>query len=113
MSIIETLKLTPEEVEQIVAEYVRRAVRRQLNANEQAVAVNVKAPIKERILEFIEAQPGKQCLRFEISHKFKHAPYPQRLAAIEELLQTGKIRVKFIRAKNYRHAHIYYIPEQK
>ena len=110
MSIIETLKLTPEDVEQIVAEYARRAVKRQLQ-DKSTAKVDVKAPIAEQFLAFIAAQPGKQCKRCDISHRFHHFPYHKRLAAIEELLQAGKIRVKFIRAKNNIHTHIYFIPE--
>ncbi len=111
MSIIDELKLSPEDIEKIVLLFCKAAVKNRLQERTVPFKVDDNAPLAARILAFINAQPEKQCKQYQISHKFKHTPHIRRLAAIQELLQAGEIKTKTTRAKNNRRTTIYYIPD--
>lgn len=111
MSIIELLKLTPEEVEKIVVAYCKATIKNSLKEHKIPFKPAPNLTLAAKILAFISAQPDKQCKRYEISHLLKHTPHVQRLAALEELLKSGEIKTRTARAKNNRRTTIYYIPE--
>ena len=112
MSIIDELKLSPEDVEKIVLLFCKAAVKSRLQDRIVPFKVDNDAPLAAKILAFIQAQPNKQCKRYEISHQFKHQTQIRRLAAIEELLKAGEIRTKTIRTgKSNKRTIVYYIPD--
>lgn len=111
MGIIETLNLTPEDVEKIVLAYCKAAVKKCLNGRKVKVKLNPNATLAAKILTFIAAQPGKKCKRYEISHQFKHTTQIRRLAAIEELLQAGELKTRKEKSKRGTGAIVYYIPD--
>lgn len=74
MSIIETLNLTPEEVEQIVAEYCMTAVKNRLTVSKSSPsAVNSRPRVPktqprhtpEQFVLYIASQPGKTCPHYK------------------------------------------------
>ena len=111
MSIIDELKLSPEDVEKIVLLFCKAAVKNRLQERTVPFKVDDNAPLAARILAFIKAQPDKQCKRYEISHQFKHQTQIRRLAALEELLKTGEIKTRTIKGKNGRKAVVYFVED--
>ena len=111
MSIIDELKLSPEDVEKIVLLFCKAAIKNRLQERTTPFKVDDNAPLAARILAFINAQPEKQCKQYQISHKFKHTPHIRRLAAIQELLQTGEIKTRTIKGKNGRKAVVYFVED--
>ena len=111
MSIIETLNLTPEEVEQIVVEYCRTALRSRLHRRTPSDDGKKKPPLTELIIELIASKPNRQCRHGWISHRYHHFTQEQRLAAIAELLKEGRIKKRTFKSRNNKRVNIYYIPE--
>ena len=110
MSIIDELKLSPEDVEKIVLLFCKAAIKNRLQERTAPFKVDDNAPLAARILAFINAQPEKQCKQYQISHKFKHTPHIRRLAVIQELLQAGEIKTKTIKAnRSNRKTVIYFV----
>ena len=112
MGIIETLKLTPEEVEQIVVKYCRTALRSRLHRRTPSDDDGKKLPLTELIFELIASKPNRQCRHGWISHRYHHFTQEQRLTAIAELLKEGRIKKRTVKYRNNKRANIYYIPEQ-
>ncbi|MBQ6616324.1 MAG: hypothetical protein IJH67_08140 [Thermoguttaceae bacterium] len=113
MSLIETLNLTPEEVEQIVVEYCRTALRSRLHRRTPSDDDGKKKPpLTELIFELIASKPNRQCRHGWISHRYHHFTQEQRLTAIAELLKEGRIKKRTVKCRNNKRVNIYYIPEQ-
>lgn len=120
MSIIETLKLTPAEVEQIVAEYCMAAVKNRLTVSKSsppAVNSRPRSPktqprhTPEQFVLYIAAFPGKICPHYRISWHFHKTTAEYREAIIVKLIADGKIKVRTKKSKNGKLAKFYYIPE--
>ena len=120
MSIIETLKLTPEEVEQIVAEYCMAAVKNRLTVSKSspsAVNSRPRAPktqprhTPEQFVLYIASQPGKTCPHYKVGWHFHQTTVGHREAIIVKLIADGKIKVRTKKSNNGKLARIYYIPE--
>lgn len=110
MGIIESLNLTPEEVEKIVAEYCENTVKNRLAEIESLTIPSQKRSLAAKILAFIATSPDKQRKQSEITFKFAQTPRVKRLAALEELLKSGEVKAKIIEAEFGRPATVYYIP---
>ena len=117
MSIIETLKLTQEEVEQIVAEYCMSAVKNRLMADVKNIPRTPRTPktqprhTPEQFVLYIASQPGKTCPHYKVGWHFHQTTVGHREAIIVKLIADGKIKVRTKKSNNGKLARIYYIPE--